>query len=123
MATVQKSGLYLWKVQIRKKGHPSPTFDVRSEAYAWSRQVAWEMDRGLFVSDSRPKIQPSPNSSIVTSGKSRRKNPPATRAGSIFVTGEEERDWPGALCPRSRYQAVHPSGHMEALQIEDKIFD
>ncbi len=25
--------------------------------------------------------------------------------------------------PRSRYQAVHPSGHMEALQIEDKIFD
>ena len=25
--------------------------------------------------------------------------------------------------PRSRYQAVNPSGHMEALQIEDKIFD
>lgn len=25
--------------------------------------------------------------------------------------------------PRSRYQAVHPSGHVEALQIEDKIFD
>ena len=25
--------------------------------------------------------------------------------------------------PRSRYQAVHPSGHMEALQIESRIFD
>ena len=52
MATVQKRGPYQWRVQIRKKGHPpqTRTFDVRSEADAWARQVEGEMDRGLFVS-------------------------------------------------------------------------
>ncbi|MHB1926045.1 MAG: tyrosine-type recombinase/integrase [Leptospirillum sp.] len=52
MATVQKRGPYQWRVQIRKKGFPpqTRTFDVRSEADAWARQVEGEMDRGLFVS-------------------------------------------------------------------------
>ena len=52
MATVQKRGPYQWRVQIRKKGHPPQiqTFDARSEADAWARQVEGEMDRGLFVS-------------------------------------------------------------------------
>ena len=52
MATVQKRGPYQWRVQIRKKGHPpqTRTFDARSEADAWARQVEGEMDRGLFVS-------------------------------------------------------------------------
>ena len=52
MATVQKRGPYQWRVQIRKKGHPpqTRTFDARSEADAWARQIEGEMDRGLFVS-------------------------------------------------------------------------
>ena len=52
MATGQKRGPYQWRVQILKKGFPpqTRTFDVRSEADAWARQVEGEMDRGLFVS-------------------------------------------------------------------------
>ena len=46
MEPVQKRTPSQWRVQIRKKGHPTQTRTF--DAYAW--HVEGEMDRGLFVS-------------------------------------------------------------------------
>jgi len=52
MAYIQKRGDYQWRVQIRRKGHPTQckTFFTRKEADAWARLIESEMDRGVFFS-------------------------------------------------------------------------
>ena len=41
-----------WQVKIRRRGYPpqSGTFDTKSKAEAWARQIESEMDRGVFIS-------------------------------------------------------------------------
>ena len=48
MATFRKRGPYQWQAQVRKKGRPpqSNTFDTRTAAEKWVREVEYEMDRG-----------------------------------------------------------------------------
>lgn len=43
-----------WQARVRKKGQPLQvkTFDKKSQAQAWGRQIESEMDRGVFVSRS-----------------------------------------------------------------------
>lgn len=50
MATIRKTVHDTWQVQIRRKGYPtqSSTFDKKSEAEAWARNVEGEMDKGEF---------------------------------------------------------------------------
>ena len=52
MADIRKRGPYQWQVRVRRKGYPSQskTFNTKSEAETWARQIESEMDRGLFVS-------------------------------------------------------------------------
>ena len=52
MATFTKRGQYQWQAKVRRDGHKqlSKTFNTRTEAEAWARQVENEMDRGIFVS-------------------------------------------------------------------------
>jgi integrase len=52
MATFRKRGPHQWQAQVRKKGYPpeSKTFDTRTAAEQWAREVEHEMDRGAFVS-------------------------------------------------------------------------
>jgi hypothetical protein len=51
VAAIRKRGKS-WRVQIRRRGHPPQfkAFDTRADAEAWARQIASEMDRGMFVS-------------------------------------------------------------------------
>jgi integrase len=41
-----------WQAQVRRKGYPaqSKTFEKKSQAQAWARQVESEVERGVFVS-------------------------------------------------------------------------
>lgn len=50
MATIRKTIHGTWHVQIRRKGYPpqSSTFDKKSEAEAWARDVEGDMDKGEF---------------------------------------------------------------------------
>lgn len=43
-----------WQARVRKKGQPVQvkTFDKKSQAQAWARQIESEIDRGVFVSRS-----------------------------------------------------------------------
>jgi len=52
MATISKRGKHQWQAKIRRKGHPvqSKTFDRKSDAEQWARDIENEMDRGVFVS-------------------------------------------------------------------------
>ncbi|MDL2279034.1 site-specific integrase [Desulfovibrio sp. OttesenSCG-928-G11] len=52
MATFTKRGDLQWRVQIRRRGHPtiSKTFEKKSDAEAWAREIEGEMDRGVFIS-------------------------------------------------------------------------
>ena len=45
-------GRRVWQVRIKRKGFPEAarTFDLKTEAEAWARQIESEMDRGVFVS-------------------------------------------------------------------------
>ncbi|MDA8120877.1 MAG: site-specific integrase [Gammaproteobacteria bacterium] len=45
-------GKKVWQVKIRRRGYPpqSATFDAKTRAEGWARQVEGEMDRGVFVS-------------------------------------------------------------------------
>ena len=45
-------GRRVWQVRIKRKGYPEAarTFDLKTEAEAWARQIESEMDRGVFVS-------------------------------------------------------------------------
>lgn len=51
MATITKRGDYQWQAKIRRKGYPpqSRTFDLKSDAEKWARDVEREMDRGVFL--------------------------------------------------------------------------
>lgn len=50
MATIRKTIHGTWQVQIRRKGYPTQTstFDKKSDAEAWARNVEGEMDKGEF---------------------------------------------------------------------------
>jgi integrase len=50
MATIRKTIHGTWQVQIRRKGYPTQTstFDKKSEAEAWARDVEGDMDKGEF---------------------------------------------------------------------------
>lgn len=56
MATIRKrpgpAGRTVWQAQIIRTGYPRQyrTFDIKTEAVSWARQMEGEMDRGLFVS-------------------------------------------------------------------------
>jgi integrase len=52
MATIRKRGNLQWEARIRKRGYPTTckTFDTKTDAEMWSRQIESEMDRGVFVS-------------------------------------------------------------------------
>lgn len=54
MATISKRGDYQYRVQVRRKGHPTQnkTFNYLADAEAWARMVESEMDRGVFLSRS-----------------------------------------------------------------------
>jgi len=45
------NGRKVWQVRIRKKGWPqrTRTFDLKSDAVAWAKQVELEIDRGTFL--------------------------------------------------------------------------
>jgi integrase len=45
-------GRRVWQVRIKRRGYPEAarTFDLKTEAEAWARQIESEMDRGVFVS-------------------------------------------------------------------------
>jgi hypothetical protein len=51
LASITKRGRY-WRAPIVRRGYPPQyrTFDIRSEAEAWARVLASELDRGIFVS-------------------------------------------------------------------------
>lgn len=52
MASIRKRGPYQWEARIRRKGYPaqSKTFEKKSDAESWARDIENEMDRGVFVS-------------------------------------------------------------------------
>lgn len=52
MATFRKRGKNQWQAKIRRKGWPkqTKTFETKSDAEAWAREIEGEMDRGVFVS-------------------------------------------------------------------------
>ena len=45
-------GRRVWQVRVKRRGYPemARTFDLKTEAEAWARQIESEMDRGIFVS-------------------------------------------------------------------------
>lgn len=51
MATFRKRGPYQWQAQIRRAGYDpvSKTFQTRSDAEEWAREIEREMDRGLYL--------------------------------------------------------------------------
>lgn len=53
MATIEKRGKY-WRAKVRRQGFPEQTksFDTRSHAEIWARDVEREMDRGFFLDRS-----------------------------------------------------------------------
>ena len=46
------NGRRVWQVRIKKRGYPelAKTFDLKTEATAWAKQIESEMDRGIFMS-------------------------------------------------------------------------
>jgi len=54
MANFRKRGPQQWQAQIRKKGYPAQvkTFNTRSAAERWAREVEHAMDQGAFISRS-----------------------------------------------------------------------
>ena len=46
------NGRRVWQVRIKKRGYPelAKTFDLKTEAAAWAKQIESEMDRGIFMS-------------------------------------------------------------------------
>ena len=52
MASYRKRGDYQWQVRISKKGYPpqTKTFETKSDAEKWAREIESEMDKGRFVS-------------------------------------------------------------------------
>ncbi|MDR0238720.1 MAG: site-specific integrase, partial [Deltaproteobacteria bacterium] len=54
MASIRKRGHLQWEARIRRKGYPitCKTFELKSDAEKWAREIEGEMDRGSFVSRS-----------------------------------------------------------------------
>ena len=54
MATIRKRGDLQWEARIRRRGHPvqCKSFETKTRAETWARQIEAEMDRGVFVSRS-----------------------------------------------------------------------
>lgn len=52
MATFQERDSGWWQARIRRKGYPvqSRSFERKTDAEVWAREVEGEMDRGVFVS-------------------------------------------------------------------------
>ncbi len=52
MASIRKRGKHQWEARVRRKGYPiqCKTFELKSDAEAWTRDIENEMDRGVFVS-------------------------------------------------------------------------
>lgn len=52
MATIRKRGDLQWEARIRRRGYPvqCKTFETKTRAETWVRQVEGAMDQGLFVS-------------------------------------------------------------------------
>lgn len=52
MASIRKRGKHQWEARIRRKGHPiqCKTFELKSDAEAWARDIENEIDRGVFIS-------------------------------------------------------------------------
>ena len=52
MATIRERGPYQWQAQVIRKGNPAQykTFNNKTDAEKWARQVEAEMDKGVFVS-------------------------------------------------------------------------
>jgi Site-specific recombinase XerD len=52
MATIRKRGNLQWEARIRRKGYPTTckTFDTKTEAEAWAKDVETNMNKNLFVS-------------------------------------------------------------------------
>lgn len=52
MATIRKRGDLQWEARIRRRGYPvqCKTFETKTRAETWARQIEAEMDRGVFVS-------------------------------------------------------------------------
>lgn len=50
MATLEKRGNY-WRVKVRRRGFPDQTrsFDTKSAANSWAREIESEVDRGTFM--------------------------------------------------------------------------
>ena len=50
MATLEKRGNY-WRVKVRRRGFPDQTrtFDTKSAAASWAREIESEIDRGTFL--------------------------------------------------------------------------
>jgi len=46
------AGRRVWQVRIKKAGHPemTGTFDLKTDAQRWAKQIESEMERGIFVS-------------------------------------------------------------------------
>ena len=45
-------GRRVWQVRVKRRGYPemAKTFDLKTQAAAWAKQIESEMDRGTFVS-------------------------------------------------------------------------
>ncbi|MHB8390672.1 MAG: site-specific integrase [Acidobacteriaceae bacterium] len=52
MATIRKRGDLQWEARIRRRGYPvqCKTFETKTRAETWARQIETEMDGGVFVS-------------------------------------------------------------------------
>lgn len=52
MATIRKRGHLQWEARIRRRGYPvqCKTFETKTRAESWARQIETEMDGGSFVS-------------------------------------------------------------------------
>ncbi|MHB8348397.1 MAG: site-specific integrase [Acidiferrobacterales bacterium] len=52
MATIRKRGDLQWEARVRRRGYPvqCKTFEIKTRAESWARQIETEMDGGVFVS-------------------------------------------------------------------------
>lgn len=52
MASIRKRGDLQWEARVRRKGWPvtCKTFNTKSDAEKWARDIENEMDRGVFTS-------------------------------------------------------------------------
>lgn len=50
MATITKRGKHQWQAKVRRKSYPiqSKTFDHKTDAEKWARDIENEMDRSLI---------------------------------------------------------------------------